>query len=87
MELMFFLILVLIVVVIAAWIVSIDLFLKVGAAKGYTMDNKGLLWFIGIFATPLSVGIYVASLPDLSKVAPAGATDQAAEINEQLPEL
>lgn len=52
------------VAVLVAWLMSINLLVKVGAAKGYSMDNKGLLWFIGIFATPIVVGLYVASLPD-----------------------
>ena len=53
--------------VIIAWCLSINLFINLGKSKGYSMANKGLLWFIGIFATPIVVGIYVLSLPPKNK--------------------
>ncbi len=74
-----------ILVVLIAWLMSIDLLIKVGAAKGYSMDNKGLLWFIGIFATPIVVGLYVAALPD-NRLNAAGEVSPAA-VAEELPEL
>lgn len=54
------------VAVLCAWVASISLFLGVKKEKGYPADNDILLWFIGIFATPLAVGLYVAALPDKS---------------------
>lgn len=64
--LLLFVILAIFIAVLLAWLTSINLFIKTGVAKGYTMANKGLLWFVGIFATPLAVGLYVAALPDLT---------------------
>lgn len=54
------------VAVIAAWLIAIRLLIQSGEAKGYSMDNRKLLWFVGIFATPIVVGLYVISLPDKS---------------------
>lgn len=52
--------------VLAAWLVSISLFIKAAKEKGYyEHGGTGLLWFIGIFATPIVVGLYTTSLPDL----------------------
>lgn len=55
------------VLVLTAWLLSIDMFINAGKAKGYSMANSGKLWFIGIIATPLVVGLYVAALPDSRK--------------------
>lgn len=52
------------IVMLVAWLMSINLLIKVGAAKGYRMDNSELLWFIGIFATPIVLGLYICALPD-----------------------
>ena len=86
-----FILFVIMVVVLAAWLMAINLLIKVGAAKGYSMDNKGLLWFIGIFATPIVVGLYVAALPDnrlRSAAVPFNTTSlMAAAAAEELPEL
>ena len=54
--------------VLTAWLLSIDMFINAGKAKGYSMANSGKLWFIGIIATPLVVGLYVAALPDNRKI-------------------
>lgn len=69
--------------VLVAWLLAINLFIKVGAEKGYAMENKGLLWFIGIFATPIVVGLYIASLPDARAIAEPQTEPKA----EDLPEL
>lgn len=81
-----FILFVIMVVVLAAWLMAINLLIKVGAAKGYSMDNKGLLWFIGIFATPIVVGLYVAALPD-NRLRSASDVPSAAAAAEELPEL
>ena len=54
------------VLVIVAYFMSISMFTKVAQAKGHYLSGTGKLWFIGIFATPLILGIYVASLPDVN---------------------
>ena len=70
-----FLFIILIVTFVAS-LLAINEFTKVGKAKGYAMDNAGLLWFIGICMPlgPLAVGLYVTALPDRSQsaAAPAG---------------
>lgn len=44
---------------------AINLFIKTAQDKGHFETGKvGILWFIGIFASPLVVGLYVATLPD-----------------------
>lgn len=63
--LIFFMI-VIVFLVLAAFLASISLFIKAAKEKGhYEHGGTGLLWFIGIFATPIVVGLYTASLPDL----------------------
>lgn len=58
--------LVIIVLVLAACVASISLFIQAAQEKGYyEHGGTGLLWFIGLFATPIVVGLFVASLPDL----------------------
>lgn len=74
------------IVALIAWLLAINLLIKVGAAKGYAMDNKGLLWFIGIFATPIVVGLYIASLPD-NRVMPAESAAGSEAPAEELPAL
>ena len=48
-----------------AWLWSINLFAAEAKRKGH--GNTGVLWFMGIFATPIVVGLYTAQLPDLSQ--------------------
>ena len=52
--------------VLTAFLLSISLFINAAKEKGYyEHGGTGVLWFIGIFATPIVVGLYTASLPDL----------------------
>lgn len=61
-----FFVIIILFLVLAAWLASISLFIKAAKEKGYyEHGGTGLLWFIGIFATPIVVGLYTASLPDL----------------------
>ena len=61
-----FLVLLFIIAVFAAEVMAISLFIKVGMAKGYSMANRGVLWFIGLMAPlgPIVIGLYVSALPD-----------------------
>lgn len=52
------------IVCLIAWLLAISLIIKAAQAKGFHRDGTGKLWFIGIFATPIVLGLYVASLPD-----------------------
>ncbi len=49
--------------VIVAWFLSITMFIDAAKAKGYPMRETGVLWFVGIFASPLVPGLYVNALP------------------------
>lgn len=54
------------ILVLVAFLASIALFINAAKEKGhYEHGGTGILWFIGIFATPIVVGLYTASLPDL----------------------
>ena len=44
-----------------------------------------MLWFIGIFATPIVVGLYVAALPD--KNAPRAKGEKRPVTNDELPSI
>ena len=55
---------ILLILILAAWLVSISLMIKAAKEKGYHRDGAGKLWFIGIFASPVVLGLYTASLPD-----------------------
>lgn len=56
------------IAVLIAWLLAISMFIDAAKAKGYPMTSTGLLWFVGIFATPLAVGLYVAALPDKRRI-------------------
>ena len=91
-----FLVLLFIILLVAsiADLVSISLFVKLAREKGYCQGKNGetvsagLLWFIGIFATPLVLGIYVAALPNKnSPVTASSLAANAAYIKDDLPDV
>lgn len=43
---------------------SIKMFIAVVDSKGFDGVSKGALWALGIFMTPLIVGLFAAALPD-----------------------
>ncbi len=49
--------------VVVAWCLWIALMVDSAVAKGCTWD-KGWLWFIGLFLTPLALGLAVIGMPD-----------------------
>lgn len=64
-----------------AALVAISLFVGAMREKGHSDKSAGLLWYIGIFATPIVVGLYVASLPDKRGEA------QVAPLQDELPAI
>ena len=86
-----FITLVLAIAILVAWLLAINLFINAAKEKGYYKDGgAGILWFIGIFATPLVVGIYTTALPDKSgreALSTAGSAAQIASIQDELPSL
>lgn len=81
-----FIVFVIPIVVLVAWLLAINLLIKVGEAKGHALSNKGLLWFIGIFATPIVVGLYIIALPD-QRAEAARKAPPASAATDELPEL
>ena len=63
------LLLLLVLAYLIAMFVAISLMVESAVKKGIPEDQKGKLWFIGIFATPLILGVCVLVM--------AGAPDEA----------
>lgn len=65
-----------------------NLMIKAAQMKGHHADSTALLWVIGIFCTPIVLGLYVAGLPDRSAPVPAAQPAAApmppAALNSQL---
>ena len=78
-QLSFIPILVLIAMVVAG-LMAIDLFINLAREKGHKLDNSGMLWFIGIFASPIVLGLYVAALP-------SKRSESSSDISRDLPSL
>lgn len=73
---------------IAAWCLTIGLFIEVAKEKGYyKKEGAGILWFIGLFATPIVVGLYVTALPDKHSEERYLDRDDAANIYDELPSI
>lgn len=61
---------------LAAWLLSTYVFLEIIRDKGYfRKKGSGWLWFIGIFATPIVPGIIAMALPEKMSDESAVATD------------
>ena len=56
---------VLFIVVLIAWLLSISMLIDAGKSKGYSFEKTGLLWFVGIFASPIVLGLYINALADV----------------------
>lgn len=50
------------IVVLLAWVMIIDKFIKLAKKKDPSIETTGDLWFMGIFASPIALGIYVLCL-------------------------
>lgn len=68
---------------LGAWLLAISLFAKIAKEKGYFEDGAGILWFMGIFATPIVAGLYVLALPD-KNVSNGG---RRLNVDEELPSI
>lgn len=75
------------IAVLVAWLMAINLFAKIARSKGYYKDGAGILWFIGIFATPIVVGIYVAALPDKRQAGTLTQGGVPVSVDEELPSI
>lgn len=79
----------LIFVLLTAFVISliaISLLVDAAKAKGFHRNDAGTLWFVGIFASPIVLGLYTASLPD--RGAPAATMPTAPEDpRDELPAI
>lgn len=78
------------ILVLVGWLVAIQLLINAGKQKGHFKDGgEGVLWFVGIFATPIVVGLYILALPDKrADVAPSPQPQMtAAPQSDELPDL
>lgn len=71
---------ILLILILAAWLVSISLMVKAAKEKGHHLDGAGKLWFIGIFASPIVLGLYTASLPDRN-------VPRTRDVDDELPTI
>ena len=57
------------IIMLAAWLVSISKLIEIYKQKHKygKSASTGILWFIGIFASPIVLGLYVCALPDSSQ--------------------
>ncbi len=70
-----------------ACLIAISLIVKAAQAKGWHKDGTGKLWFIGIFATPVVLGLYVAALPDRGQSKAKPAAQPAAPAAQDVAEI
>lgn len=59
--------LLILLLVFIVWLLAINMLIKAAREKGYHRNSSGILWVIGIFASPVILGLYTASLPDHSE--------------------
>lgn len=46
------------------WLLAIHSFVEVVKMKGHHQEGATTLWLIGLFASPIVLGLYAAALPD-----------------------
>lgn len=84
------LIIVLVIVLIiafAAGLFAISKLISAAQMKGhYTAGDTAPLWFLGLFASPIVLGLYTASLPDRSVAAAAAPTPEES-LRSDLPAI
>lgn len=62
-------------------LLAISLLVNAAQQKGFHRNDAGTLWFVGIFASPIVLGLYTASLPD--RGAPTAPTQE--DPRDELP--
>ncbi len=64
-EAVLFVVIALAIVLIIMDLIATNMFIDIAIDKGHFRDNVPTsLWLIGIFTTPITVGLYVLALPD-----------------------
>lgn len=68
------------------WLMAIYLLVEAAKEKGFHRDGAGMLWLVGIFASPIVLGLYTASLPDRGQTqAPVIEPDR--QIRDEMPRI
>lgn len=70
-----------------AWLMAISQLVEAARMKGHCQNGDGMLWFIGIFASPIVLGLYTASLPDRAAHTQDGAAAQPKPLSSELPPI
>lgn len=76
------------IVVLVAWLVATEMFIDLAQKKDPQFYRTGMLWFVGIFATPIVVGLYVCAMTDKrSATSSANNRNDADALNGELPSI
>ena len=79
--------LVIFILAIVANFMAIGMLVDVANNKGLT-DKNGKLWFIGLFTTPIVLGIVVCALPNNNASTPTATPSSTPQLpSNQLPEV
>lgn len=70
------------ILMLCAWILAIEKLINAARMKGHCKEGSGALWFIGLFASPLVLGLYTASLPDRGQAAIADKVSAQSPIDD-----
>lgn len=55
-------------VVLMAWLFSISMFISIIKSKGSPFDSSLIYWFVGLFASPIVLGLYAVALPNKAAI-------------------
>ena len=55
------------VAVFAAYLLAVRLLADIIQMKGFSVENRWMLYLIGVFTTPIVLGIIAIAVPDRSK--------------------
>ena len=72
----------LLAIVLVAWIMAVYHLIKAGEAKGHFKNGAGAFWFIGLFASPIVLGLYIVALPDRSALPDMGVAEGSSLIEK-----
>ncbi len=68
-----------------AWLLAIHSFVEIVRMKGHHQESAGTLWLIGLFASPIVLGLYAAALPDRNAAGAGGVAEP--NLADELPAI
>lgn len=74
------------IIVLVAWIMSVYMFVERAKEKNPKMTGTGSLWFMGIFASPVVLGLYVMVMAD-TRQRLEGHAESPASVQDELPSV